>query len=158
MVRPDRRVCWVSHHHTRVVPDRVLSSDHTQCSESEKMRMIGYYFPPMLEPGVVHSEPCNRVEPPCTFILFLRKCNLSVRTADSNFEETNHYHKPGNLNSALAVFLVRGIFLVLDRDPVFGKCIGRILKSCVTSTSLVLHVHLDILVIQLVEKFSQQVL
>ena len=112
----------------------------------------------MLEPGVVHSEPCNRVEPPCTFILFLRKCNLSVRTADSNFEETNHYHKPGNLNSALAVFLVRGIFLVLDRDPVFGKCIGRILKSCVTSTSFVLRVNLDILVIQLVEKFSQQVL
>ena len=120
--------------------------------------MIGYSFPPMLEPGVVHSEPCNRVESPCKFILFLRKCKLSVRTADSNFEETNHYQMPGNLNSALAVFLVRGIFLVLDRDSVFGKCIGRILKSCVTSTSLVLQVHLDILVIQVVEKFSQQVL
>ena len=64
----------------------------------------------------------------------------------------------GDLNSALAVFLVRGIFLVLHRDSVFGKCIGRILKSCVTSTSLVLQVHLDILVIQIVEKFSQQVL
>ena len=118
--------------------------------------MIGCSFPPMLEPGVVHSEPCNRVESPCKFILFLRKCKLSVRTADSNFEETNHYyHMPGNLNSALAVFLVRGIFLVLDRDSVFGKCIGRILKSCVTSTSLVLQVHLDILVIEIVEKFSQ---
>ena len=81
-----------------------------------------------------------------------------MRAADSKFEETNHYHKPGNLNSALAVFLVRGIFLVLHRDSVFGKCIGRILKSCVTSTSLVLQVHLEILVIQIVEKFSQQVL
>ena len=78
-----------------------------------------------------------------------------MKTTYSNFEETNHYHLPGNLNSALAVFLVRGIFLVLDRDSVFGKCIGRILKSCVTSTSLVLQVHLDILVIEIVEKFSQ---